>query len=223
MKSGLFCFGKVVLPWYLCRTFHSIQNVLMNTIQDLTDQLYNEGVQRGNEEARQIVSQAENKKEEILAQAQHQADEILAEARKKATELDKNTKAELKLFAAQAVEALKSEVINLLNDKVVGQTVASVTDDKEFMQNMLLAFVQNWAAKGELVIGAEDEKSLSSFFAAKAADLLKEGLEIKQVNGLGTDFVLAAKDGSYKIQLGKQDFVAYFKEFLRPKLVEMLF
>ncbi len=195
----------------------------MNTIQDLTDQLYNEGVQRGKEEAQQIVSQAENKKEEILAQAQRQAEEILSDAQKKAAELDKNTRSEIKLFAAQAVEALKSEVINLLNGKVVGQTVQSVTDDKAFMQNMLLTFVQNWAAKGELVIEAEDEKSLTGFFESKAAEILKEGLEIKQVNGLGTDFVLSAKDGSYKIQLGKQDFVAYFKEFLRPKLVEMLF
>ncbi len=194
----------------------------MNTIQELTEQLLREGVEKGNQQAADIIAQAEAKKNDILANAQKQADELLAAAKKQAEELDKNTKAELKLFARQAVEALKSEVINLLNGKVV-ETAMDKALDKDLMPKLLLTFVQNWAAKGELVIETADAEALTAYFKHEAADLLKSGLQIKQVNGLATDFTLAAADGSYKIQLGKQDFVEYFKEFLRPKLVEMLF
>ena len=183
----------------------------MNKIQELTEQLLREGVEKGNQQAADIVAQAEAKKAEILAAAQKQAEE-----------LDKNTKAELKLFANQALEALKSEVINLLNDKVVSESMDQTLTEK-FMPQLILTFVQNWASKGELIIETADEAALTAYFKKEAADALKAGLQIKQVNGLATDFVLAAADGSYKIQLGKQDFVAYFKEFLRPKLVEMLF
>ncbi|MBQ7162698.1 MAG: hypothetical protein IJR64_03830 [Bacteroidales bacterium] len=195
----------------------------MNTIQDLTDQLYREGVEKGNQEAEKIIASAREKEAAILSEARQQADDILSAAKKQAEELDKNTKAELKLFAGQSLEALKSEVVNLLNDKVVSGSVSEATASKDFMPNLLLTFVKNWAAKGELVVETADAKALTAFFQAKAADVLKQGLEIKQVNGLETDFVLAPADGSYKIQLGKQDFVEYFKEFLRPKLVEMLF
>lgn len=195
----------------------------MNTIQDLTDQLYREGVEKGNQEAEKIIASAREKEAAILSEARQQADDILSAAKKQAEELDKNTKAELKLFAGQSLEALKSEVVNLLNDKVVSDSVKEATASKDFMPNLLLTFVKNWAAKGELVVETADAKALTAFFQAKAADVLKQGLEIKQVNGLETDFVLAPADGSYKIQLGKQDFVEYFKEFLRPKLVEMLF
>ncbi len=195
----------------------------MNTIQDLTDQLYREGVEKGNQEAEKIIASAREKEAAILSEARQQADDILSAAKKQAEELDKNTKAELKLFAGQSLEALKSEVVNLLNDKVVSGSVSEATASKDFMPNLLLTFVKNWAAKGELVVETADAKALTAFFQAKAADVLKQGLEIKQVNGLETDFVLAPADGSYKIQLGKQDFVEYFKDFLRPKLVEMLF
>lgn len=195
----------------------------MNTIQDLTDQLYREGVEKGNQEAEKIIASAREKEAAILSEARQQADDILSAAKKQAEELDKNTKAELKLFAGQSLEALKSEVVNLLNDKVVSGSVSEATASKDFMPNLLLTFVKNWAAKGELVVETADAKALTAFFQAKAADVLKQGLEIKQVNGLDTDFVLSPADSSYKIQLGKQDFVEYFKEFLRPKLVEMLF
>ncbi|MBP5171684.1 MAG: hypothetical protein ILP04_06485 [Bacteroidales bacterium] len=195
----------------------------MNTIQDLTDQLYREGVEKGNQEAEKIIASAREKEAAILSEARQQADDILSAAKKQAEELDKNTKAELRLFAGQSLEALKSEVVNLLNDKVVSDSVKEATASKDFMPNLLLTFVKNWAAQGDLVIETADAKALTAFFQAKAADVLKQGLEIKQVNGLDTDFVLAPADGSYKIQLGKQDFVEYFKEFLRPKLVEMLF
>ena len=195
----------------------------MNTIQELTDQLYNEGVQRGKEEAGKIISEAETRKQDIISEAEKQAADILADARKQASELEKNTRSELRLFAAQALEALKSEVVNLLNGQVVETTVKAATADKAFMQQMLLAFVQQWGAQGDLVIETADAAALTDFFKAKAAEMLKQGLEIRQVNGIATDFVLSAKDGSYKIQLGEQEFVEYFKEFLRPKLVEMLF
>ena len=194
----------------------------MNKIQELTEQLLREGVEKGNQQAADIVAQAEAKKAEILAAAQKQADDMLAAARKQAEELDKNTKAELKLFANQALEALKSEVVNLLNGKVVSDSMDK-TLTADFMPKLILTFVQNWATKGELVIETADADALSAYFKKEAVDVLNAGLSIKQVNGSATDFVLSAADGSYKIQLGKQDFVEYFKEFLRPKLVEMLF
>ncbi len=195
----------------------------MNTIQDLTEQLFHEGVEKGNQQAQQIVAEAESKKEALLEEARRQAAQIIAEAERKASEIDKNTKAELKLFAGQASEALKSEVVNLLTDKVLAKTVEPPVADPDFMKKVLLSFVGNWASQGELIVGTSDEKALTAYFKANAVDVLNQGLKIEQVNGLATDFTLKAADGSYKIQLGKSDFVEYFKEFLRPKLVEMLF
>ena len=73
-------------------------------IQELTDKIYREGVEKGNEEAGRIIAEANAQKESIVKAAEEQAAQIVAEAEKKAAELKKNTEAELKLFASQSVE-----------------------------------------------------------------------------------------------------------------------
>ena len=50
----------------------------MNTIQDLTDQLYREGVEKGNQEAEKIIASAREKEAAILSEARQQADDILS-------------------------------------------------------------------------------------------------------------------------------------------------
>jgi hypothetical protein len=56
-----------------------------------------------------------------------------------------------------------------------------------------------------------------------AKSLLDKGVQIEQVNGIKTLFTVSPKDGSYKINFGEEEFMNYFKAFLRPQLVEMLF
>ena len=36
-------------------------------------------------------------------------------------------------------------------------------------------------------------------------------------------FSIIPADGSYKVTFGEDEFIEFFKEFLRPQLVEMLF
>ena len=92
-------------------------------IQELTEKIYKEGVEKGNEEAGRIIAEANAQKESILSEAEAEAKRIVAAAEKQASELKKNTEAELKLFASQSVEALKSEVVNLITGKVTSSNV----------------------------------------------------------------------------------------------------
>ena len=68
-------------------------------IQELTDKIYKEGVEKGNEEAGRIIADANAQKQAILTEAEAEAKRIVAQAEKQAAELKKNTEAELKLFA----------------------------------------------------------------------------------------------------------------------------
>ncbi|MEG1586070.1 MAG: hypothetical protein RR346_04270 [Bacteroidales bacterium] len=192
-------------------------------IQELTDKIYKEGVEKGNAEAQHILDDAKKKAQEIEANAQKNADRMMADTQKKMDELKKNTISELQLYAGQCVDALKSEIATLITNKLSQSAVEAAMADKEFMQQVILALVSEWAKKEELVIETEDAAILTNFFEAKAKELLSAGLEIKQVNGLKTDFSVSPADGSYKVTFGEAEFVNYFKEFLRPQLVEMLF
>ena len=94
-----------------------------NKIQELTDKIYREGVEKGNEEAQRLVKNAQEEAAKILDDARKEAESIIAAARKTAKETAENTQSEIKLFAGQAVNALKTEVASLLTNQVVSQSV----------------------------------------------------------------------------------------------------
>ncbi len=194
-----------------------------NKLQELTEKIYLEGVEKGKVEAAQLIADAEHEAKAIIAKAQAEADKIKAEAAKNASELDKNTKSELKLFAEQSVNAIKTEITNLLSDKIASDAVKAATSDKVFMQKTITALVEQWAKEGNVTIEAKDAKALTDYFIANAKELLNKGVSINEVKGLKTDFAIAPAKGGYKITFGNDEFIAYFKEFLRPKLVELLF
>ena len=194
-----------------------------NKLQELTEKIYLEGVEKGKAEAEQLISNAENEAKTIISKAQSEAEKIKADAVKHASELDKNTKSELKLFAEQSVNAIKTEITNLLSDKIASDAVKAATSDKTFMQKTITALVEQWAKEGNVTIEAKDAKALTDYFMANAKDLLNKGVSINEVKGIKTDFAIAPAQGGYKITFGNDEFIAYFKEFLRPKLVELLF
>ncbi len=194
-----------------------------NKIQELTDKIYREGVEKGNEKAQRLIGEAQKVAQKLLEEARKQADSIVADAQKKADELTDNTKSELKLFGGQAVNALKTEIVNLLTNQTVSDAVKGVTSDKEFLNKFILALATQWSSNEPIVISVKDGEALQKFFAAKAKDLLDKGVKIEEVNGMKALFSISPADGSYKVNFGEEEFENYFKEFLRPQLVKMLF
>ena len=192
-------------------------------LSELTDKIYAEGVEKGNAEAQQIVANANAKAEEIVAGANAKAKAIIAEAETKAADLDKKTRAELKLYAEQSVNAVKTEITNLLADTIAADSVKAATTDAKFMQGLIAKLAEQMAKNGDVLIEAKDAEALKKYFAANAKGLLDKGVTIKEVKGIKTDFTIQPAKGGYKLAFGDAEFIAYFKEMLRPQLVEELF
>lgn len=192
-------------------------------IQELTDKIYKEGVEKGSKEAERIIADANTQKETIVTEAEAEAKRILAAAEKQAAELKKNTEAELKLFATQSVEALKSEVVNMITGKITSSNVKAIVSDTAFMQKVILELAKEWAKNEAITIQTSEADALTKYFEANAKALLDGGIKIEKVNGKSASFTIVPADGSYKVTFGEDEFVAFFKEFLRPQLVEMLF
>ena len=194
-----------------------------NKIQELTDKIYREGVAKGNEEAQRLVDNAREEAAKILEDARKEAEAIVAAARKTATETAENTQSEIKLFAGQAVNALKTEVASLLTNQVVTDAVKGFVADKDYLNKFIVSLASQWAANEDIVISTVDAEDLKKYFAANAKALLDKGVKVEQVNGNKTLFSISPADGSYKVNFGEEEFKNYFKDFLRPQLVEMLF
>jgi len=195
----------------------------MDKIQELTSKLYSEGVEKGMEEAERVIAEAKAKAQQIVDEAKARASEIITSAQKQQEELKRHTEAELKLYAAQSAEALKTEIINLVTEKLSTLNVKAAMEEKSFMQQLIVELVHDWSKNETLTIGVQNPKELESYIASNIKELLDKGLKIESVNGIKTGFTLSPEDGSYKVRFGEDEFIAYFKEFLRPQIQKLLF
>lgn len=194
-----------------------------NKIQELTDIIYNEGVAKGQAQADQILAQAQEQAKKIIDDAQKQADALLQAARKESADNAENVQKELKLYATQAVEALKSEITTVVTDKIVQDSVKGFTADQKAFNEFMLKIAQEWGKNQQIEIKAQDADALKKFFTAQAKDLLDKGVKITQVNGQAAEFSIQPADGSYKVNFGTEEFMNWFKSMLRPQLAQTLF
>ena len=196
----------------------------MNTkIQELTDIIYNEGVAKGQAEADQILAQAKEQAQKLITDAQKQADALLAAAKKESADNAENVRKELKLYAAHAVEALKSEIATVVTEKIVQDSVKGFTSDQKAFNEFILKIAQEWGKNQQIEIKSADAEALKKYFTANAKDLLDKGVKITQVNGREAEFSIQPADGAYKVNFGTEEFENWFKSILRPQLVETLF
>ena len=195
----------------------------MEKIQELTDKIFHEGVEKGQAEAERIISEAKEQAAKIVADAKTQAEAIQQQTAKANRELEANTKSELRLYVGQSLNALKSEIANVVSNKIVTQAVAGLADDKNFLGKFAVTLAEKWSKNENIVISTTDAAALKAYFAKEAKALLDKGVEIEQVNGQKALFSIKPADGSYRVDFGKEEFESFFKSFLRPQLIDMLF
>ena len=198
-------------------------------IQELTDKIYQEGVQKGEEKAHQIISDAEAKAAGIIAEARTEAEKIVADAQKRADELKRNTESELRLSGSQALSAIKQQILNLVTARVIEGGTTAALSDPATIKELVKHIVQNWnAASGEaprleVLLPVQKQEELKKSFEKSASDLLKKGVNLTFTKNIKAGFRIGPADGTFRISLTDEDFMEFFKEYLRPKTRQYLF
>lgn len=200
---------------------------MQGKLQELTEKIFQEGVEKGNTEAAEIIKKAKAEADLILENAKKEAKALVEDAKKKAVESKKNTESEIKLSAKQAINALKQNVVDLVNGSITKEAVKQAFD-KDFTKKIIDTSLQNWAKSGQsmdlsVLLPAKDEKDLSFFFQKEAKQFIDKGVTVQFNASIKEGFQLGPKDGSYKVSFTDDDFINFFKQYLRPKLVEILF
>lgn len=200
-----------------------------NKLQKLTEQLYEEGLSKGRNDADKLVAEAQAKAKAIVAEAQAEAKAIVEKAQKQAEELTQNTMTEISLAGRQAVAALKSEINTMVVAQTASKAVAEATMDAAFVKDMLLAVAKNWNGSSTDVVSLsallpeEKKAALDSVFVAAAKELLAAGVEVSYGKGVKSGFKIGPKDGGYYISFSDEDFDALLGEYLREKVSNLLY
>lgn len=192
-------------------------------IQALTEKVYQEGVLKGEQEAAKILADANAQAEQVERDARARAEQIIADAQRSASELKSNTERELKLNASKLIEATKASIVDVLAGRIAGDSVQVLTANPELLQRVVLEIAKGFDLKHGVEITSSQAEELKAYFAQNAKALLEEGLTIKQVAGKATQYTIRPQNGSFKVEIGEQEFVELFKSILRPQLAQELF
>ncbi len=192
-------------------------------LQELTNKIYQEGLEKGKQEAEEIVSKAKSEADEILKAAKKEAEQISEKAKNDAAELKKNTESELSLSTKQAINTIKQKISDVMVDAAIDESIGKSFEDKEFVKKLMLLMAENWdkiEKEGKDVmffLSEKDHKQLEGFLKKQVADKIKGGLHINFEEGINSGFKLGPKAGGYKLSFTEEDFSRFFKQYLRPR------
>lgn len=194
-------------------------------LQELTDKIYQEGVEKGKDEAANILKAAKKEAAKLIADAKKEAAKIEASANSSAEELSKNTISELKITSKQMVEAVKQEITDIINNDIASSSVKPAVADPAFIQQMLKDALSNWSKDDvvKVMVSEKDEAKIEKFITSSLKGMFDKAIAIEKVNHIQAGFQVGPADGSYKVSFTDDDFLAFFKEYIRPRLAKMLF
>lgn len=200
-----------------------------NKLQELTEKLYNEGVEKANEEAKKILDDAKKEADKIKKDARKEADQIVQEAKDKSADLKKNVESEINLAAKQTLREVKKNITELITAKVIKEPLKESLDEKDFIKKIIETIVKNWDPQSNepvdiaVTLPKKQQKELKDYFEKKATKNLNAEITVNVSNRMKGGFEIGPADGSYKISFSEEDFENFFKSYLRPRTAELLF
>ena len=199
-----------------------------NKLQELTQKLYNDGLEKGRSEAERLLAEAKAEAAKIVAEAKAEAEAIAKAAEMRAEDIAKNAMTEITLAGRQALSKIKSELAEAIIMKSTGEAVKAAAINVDFVCDMLLAVAKNWNAQaGDISLKALLPEAKRAEFdtavSAKSQELLKAGVEVGYSNEVKNGFKVGEKDGGYYISFTDESFDALLKEYLREKVANMLY
>ena len=196
-------------------------------IQQLTEAIYNEGVQKARQEADAILKEANEKAARIEQDARKAADNLLNEARAKSDELKRHVDSEIKMTVNQAVSSVRQEITSLVTMNVIQPPVREIFSDQGYIQKLVLEVVKGWLSKESfdlnVILPESGREQMETFFRNNLATELNKGLEVSFSQHVKSGFRIGPADGSYLISFTDEDFTNFLKAYLRPKTSQLLF
>lgn len=200
-----------------------------NKLQELTEKIYSEGIDKANKEAEEIIAKAKADVDKMHKEADKRAAEIVEKAEKEAEEIKTNVTSEIKLSARQAINTIKQQITELITAKSTEEEITKAFEDSGFIRKIIETAIKNWdpsSNKGidvAVLLPEKDRKELDDYFNKKQKALLDAGLELHFDDSMESGFKIGPKDGSYQISFTEDDFENFFRNYLRPRTTELLY
>ena len=199
----------------------------MDKLQELTDRLYQEGLSKGRQEGEALLAEAKKQAAGIVDEARKQAESIIAQARREAADYKTKVESDLKMASAQAVQATRKDLENLVVSKIADTQVEKALSAPDFLKGIITEVARKFSAAESadlaLVLPESLKAELEPFVRNELAGLLKGGVTASFSKKIAGGFSIGPKDGGYFISLTDETFKELIGAYLRPTTKKLLF
>lgn len=197
---------------------------MSDKINVIARKIYEEGLEKAQEESESIIKNAKAEAEKILSDAQEKAEKTIKDAESQAEKEKKIIASEMKLASEQLLDSLRQRIKELVSHKLLDSNLKNAFEDPGFVKDLVLEIAKNWNAKSGLNI------KLGELLKGKMEDALKSGLkglvkdlEITDARDLSTGFVIEDKDDHFEIVFSEEQFREFLKPFVKEKAHQLIF
>lgn len=196
----------------------------ISNLEKLTEQIYQEGIEKARMQSAKMIAEAEAEKALLLKKAKAQADGILEEAQREANRLHESVESELQLKSKQFISDLKAKIEGLLSEKIVETTTRAALLDVNFIQAAIIEVLKHWQNPKdlELVLPKSLEDKINTAFSQRIKELAPN-MTITFESALNAGFRIARKEDHYQISFSDDDFIEIFKTYLSQQTNQVLF
>lgn len=197
---------------------------MQNKLQVLTEQLYNQGLAKGREDGDRYLEEARLKAAETIADADAKAAAIIAKAGKEAADLKAKAEADVKMASAQALQAMRKDIENLV---VAKASTHDILADPAFLKEIIRAVAEKFSASEScdlsLVLPESLKAKLEPWVKAELSSTLGSPVEVKFSGKMAGGFTIGPKDGAYYISFTDKAFDELIAAYMRPVTRKILF
>ena len=196
-------------------------------LDSLLERIYQDGVEKSNKKADEIISNAKSEADRIIKEAEAKSEEIIKEAERKSEELKKNTITDVRMAGVQSISALKQRIKELVTAKVLEDSLKGAFADTAFLKDLILEVVKKWDISSSdsdvTVYFPESKKSdIDSAFEKSIKGVIKNAA-INFDKKLSNGFKIVPENGNYQLQFTDEDFVEFFSDYIKAKTEEVIF
>ncbi len=203
---------------------------MSDKLEKLTKQIYDEGIDKANKEAAEIISKAEQEKKKILRAARQEAGDIVGLAKKEAEELKNRVESELRMSSSQALALLRQKITELICEEVAGESTNDIFDDPGFLKKIVEIVMKEWISSHcqggpefYLKLPENLQAKIKDYFLESGKKYLDKGLKIQFDTKTKSGFVISPANGRYRVGFTEEDFKELILYFLRPRMKKFLF
>ena len=179
-----------------------------NKLDILTKKIYEEGIEKAQNDAKEILEKAQNDANNIIAEAEAKAKAIVEKANNDANNLKQKTEAELSMSVKQAIAALKQQITNLISNKIAADMTKTAFKEDDFIHELMAKVIEKWNTEGNtdlnIILNEKEKETFEKYLLSKHKDLFDKNLTLVTNNNQKEGFVIQPKDGSYKITFSEK-------------------